>query len=109
MRVAVAGSSGMIGSQVVELATAAGHEVVRLSRSDGFDLLRPEGLAEALAGVEAVVDVTRSPSMERDVALHFFTTVARNLGAAATRAGVRRTVVLSIVGVDRSQDFEWYV
>ncbi|MFN8036121.1 MAG: NAD-dependent epimerase/dehydratase family protein [Acidimicrobiia bacterium] len=109
MRMAVAGASGLIGSQVVAIAEDAGHEVVRMSRTHGVDLTRPTGLVEMLSGVEAVLDVTRSPAMERDRAVEFFTTVARNLGRAATAAGVRRTVVLSIVGIDRAQDFDWYV
>lgn len=109
MRCAVAGASGLIGSQVVASAEAAGHQVVRLSRTDGVDLTRPDGLADRLRGVEALVDVTRSPVMEREAAIDFFTTVSRNLGAAARAAGVRRTVVLSIVGIDRAQDFDWYV
>ncbi|MDI6908765.1 NAD(P)H-binding protein [Nocardioides sp.] len=110
MKIAVAGATGLIGAQLTALAREEGHEVVELARSTGFDLLRPEGgdaLEAALAGVEAVVDVTSSPGMEDAEA--FFTTVARNLGQAATAAGASRTVVLSIVGVDRSPDFDYYV
>ena len=99
MRIAVAGSSGLIGSQVCRLAEAAGHEVVRLSRTDGVDLLDADAVARALAGVEAVVDVTRPNRMDLASAREFFTTVAHNLAVAGRRAGVRRTVVLSIVGV----------
>lgn len=109
MRIAVAGSSGLIGSQVCRLAEAAGHEVVRLSRTDGVDLLDADAVARALAGVEAVVDVTRPNRMDLASAREFFTTVAHNLAVAGRRAGVRRTVVLSIVGVDRGQDYDWYV
>lgn len=109
MRIAVAGSSGLIGSQVCRLAGEAGHEVVRLSRTDGVDLLDPDAVAKALVGVEAVVDVSRPSRMDLASAREFFTTVARNLGAAGREAGVRRTVVLSIVGVDRGQDYDWYV
>lgn len=109
MRIAVAGSSGLIGSQVCRLAVEAGHEVVRLSRTDGVDLLDPDAVAKALVDVEAVVDVSRPSVMDLASAREFFTTVARNLGAAGRQAGVRRTVVLSIVGVDRGQDYDWYV
>ncbi len=109
MRIAVAGSSGLIGSQVCRLAEEAGHQVVRLSRRDGVDLLDTEAVAKALVNVEAVVDVTRPTQMEVHAATDFFTTVARNLGAEGRRAGVRTTVVLSIVGVDRGQDYDWYV
>lgn len=109
MRIAVAGSSGLIGSQVCQLARAAGHEVVAISRSDGVDLLDVDALAQALVGVDVVVDVTRPSQMDLASARGFFTTVARNLAVEGRRAGVQRTVVLSIVGVDRGQDYDWYV
>ena len=108
-RIAVAGATGLIGSQVVRQATEAGLEVVSLSRADGVDLTVPGSVGSRLEGVDVVVDVTRSTSMEQDRAVDFFTQVAANLGSAAHAAGVRRTLVLSIVGVDRSQDYPWYV
>lgn len=109
MSIAVAGSSGLIGSQVRRLLEEAGHDVVPLSRADGVDLLDPQAVSRALHGVTAVVDVVRPSRMGLGPARDFFTTVARNLGKAAHARGVRRTVVLSIVGVDRGQDYEWYV
>ena len=108
-RVAVAGATGLIGSQVVRLATDAGLEVVPLSRAGGVDLTVPGSVGDRLGGVDAVIDVTRSSAMDQQGAVDFFTQVATNLAAAAHAAGVRRTVVLSIVGVDRSQDYGWYV
>jgi uncharacterized protein YbjT (DUF2867 family) len=107
MRIAIAGATGLIGTQLTALARKEGHDVVEISRGTGFDLLAPVGLEEALAGVEAVVDVTATGNL--DEAGSFFTTVARNLGSAAAAAGVARTVVLSIVGVDRAPDFAYYV
>jgi uncharacterized protein YbjT (DUF2867 family) len=110
MRIGVAGSTGLIGSQVVALAKANGHEVVEIAPSRGFDLLKPDGrLVEALTGVDAVIDVTQSRTLDEAEATTFFTTVAENLGNAATKAGVGRTVLLSIVGVDRSPDYGYYV
>ncbi len=109
MRIAVAGASGLIGEQLCRRGEAAGHEVVRMSRRHGVDLLDPEAVATAMAGVDAVVDVSRPDSADRASAPEFFTAVARNLGAAGWAAGVGRSVVLSIVGIDRSQDFDWYV
>lgn len=108
-RIAVAGATGLIGAQVVQLASEAGLEVVGLSRAGGVDLTVPGSIGDRLEGVDVVVDVTRATAMGQDEAVDFFTTVAANLGAAARAAGVRRTVVLSIVGVERSQDFGWYV
>jgi len=110
MKIAVAGATGIVGRQVVELAEAQGHEVVQLARSTGFNLLKPdERLVDALRGVAAVIDTTSSPSTDPDEVRVFFTTVAENLGRAATAASVQRTVVLSIVGTDLSPDFPYYV
>ncbi len=109
MKIAVAGSTGLIGSQVVALAKAGGNEIIELAPSLGFDLLKPDGIAAALAGADAVVNVTQSPTLEEQEATAFFVTVAENLGGAAAEAGVPRTVVLSIVGVDRMTDYGYYV
>jgi len=109
MKIAIAGSTGLIGSQLTALALKEGHDVVEIARQTGFDLLVEDGLVEALAGVEAIVDVTQSPSLDETEATAFFTTVAGNLGRAATTAGVQRTVVLSIVGTDLSPDYGYYI
>ncbi|HET9128866.1 MAG TPA: NAD-dependent epimerase/dehydratase family protein, partial [Propionibacteriaceae bacterium] len=106
MRMAVAGASGLIGAQLSRLARAEGHDVVELSRRSGVDLTRPDAVGARLAGVEVVVDVT-GPPPDADPEL-FFATVAAQLGAAATASGGTRTVVLSIVGVDRSTDHPFY-
>jgi uncharacterized protein YbjT (DUF2867 family) len=109
MRIAIAGATGLIGRQLTALARTEGHDVVEIARETGFDLLDGAGLDEALAGADVVVDVTQSPSLDEAEASAFFTTVATNLGAAATRAGVTRTVALSIVGADLSPDYGYYV
>ncbi|MET3961678.1 uncharacterized protein YbjT (DUF2867 family) [Marmoricola sp. OAE513] len=109
MRIAIAGSTGLIGRQLAALAAEQGHEVVGIARETGFDLLDGAGLEEALDGADAVVDVTQSPSLDETEASEFFTTVARNLGTAAHASGVGRTVVLSIVGTDLSPDYGYYV
>jgi uncharacterized protein YbjT (DUF2867 family) len=109
MKIAVAGSTGLIGSQLTALARNEGHDVVEIARQTGFDLLVPDNLEQALAHVDAVVDVTQSPSLDEAEASDFFTTVSGNLGRAASAAGVQRTVVLSIVGADRSPDYGYYV
>ena len=111
MRIAVAGATGLIGSQLTRLACKEGHDVVEIARETGFDLLAPEPgrLEAALAEVEAVVDVTSTRGvLDEQASTDFFTGVARNLGRAATVAGVARTVVLSIVGLERSTDFAYY-
>ena len=112
MHIAIAGATGLIGSQLTALARKEGHEVVEIARETGFDLLAPEpGQLEAVfAGVDAVVDVTSTRGILSDQqTLDFFTGVAAGLGRAASAAGVPRTVTLSIVGIDKSPDYGYYV
>ncbi len=100
-KIAVAGATGRVGRHVVDVLRAKGHDVVAMSRSSGVDVVTGRGLAEALAGVECVIDVANGPSPGQQAATEFFTTAARNLHAAGERAGVRRMVVVSIIGCDR--------
>ena len=81
--------------------TDAGHEPVVLSRSSGVDLVTGAGLAAALAGVGAVIDVSNVTTIKRAVAEQFFTATTTHLRDAAAAAGVGHYVLLSIVGVDR--------
>lgn len=104
MKVTVAGASGLIGTKVVELLKSQGHDVVAASRSSGVDVLTGSGLTDALAGADAVVDVTNSPAFEADAVMDFFTRSAGNLVEAARAAGVGHYVALSIVGVDGLPD-----
>jgi uncharacterized protein YbjT (DUF2867 family) len=104
MRITVIGASGLIGTKVVDLLTAEGHDVVAASRASGVDVLTGDGLAKALSGADALVDVVNSPSFEDDPVMEFFTTSATNLVDAAKRAGVSHYVCLSIVGIDDLPD-----
>jgi uncharacterized protein YbjT (DUF2867 family) len=100
-KIAVAGATGRVGRHVVDLLEANGHEVVSMARSTGVDVITGAGLAEALEGVEIVIDATTPPTPDEKAAIEFFTTAARNLQELGERAGVRRMVVVSIVGIDR--------
>jgi uncharacterized protein YbjT (DUF2867 family) len=100
-KMAVAGATGRVGRHVVDALEARGHDVVRISRSSGVDVITGEGLPDALEGVECVVDTATGPSPEQQAAAEFFTTAARNLHEAGESAGVRRIVVVSIIGCDR--------
>jgi hypothetical protein len=91
------------------LAQSEYHKIVAIARETGLDLLDGSGLEGALAGEEVVIDATQSPSLDEVESTGFFTTDAKNLGGLATCAGVTRTAVLSIVGVDRSPDYGNYV
>ena len=104
MRIAVAGATGRVGRHVVDVLEAEGHDVVAISRSNGVDVISGTGLDDALAGVDAIVDAATQPAPDRDAATEFFTTAARNLHDAGDRAGVRRMVVVSIIGCDRFED-----
>jgi uncharacterized protein YbjT (DUF2867 family) len=108
MKIAVVGASGLIGTKAVDLLIDQGHDVVAASRSSGVDVLTGEGLADALAGADALVDVTNSPSFEADAVMAFFTTSATNLVEAARAAGVAHYVAVSIVGVDGLPDSGYF-
>lgn len=100
-KIAVAGATGRVGRHVVDVLKAGGHDAIAMSRSSGVDVVTGDGLVEALAGVECIIDVATGPSPDQKVATAFFTTAARNLHAAGERAGVQRMVVVSIIGCDR--------
>ncbi len=104
MKITVMGASGQIGSKVVALLKAAGHETVAASRDSGADVLTGAGLTEALAGSDVLVDVVNSPDFADGPVLDFFTKSATNLTAAAKAAGVGNYVALSIVGCDGLPD-----
>jgi uncharacterized protein YbjT (DUF2867 family) len=97
-KIAVAGATGRVGHHVVDLLTERGHDVVRMSRGHGVDVITGEGLADALVDVECIVDAATGP---QEGATEFFTTAAGNLQEAGRRAGVQRIVVVSIIGTDR--------
>src|SRR3989454_9594486 len=100
MKIVVIGGSGLIGKKVVKNLRQQGHEVVAASPSSGVNTVTGEGLAQALAGAQVVVDVANAPSWEDKAVLEFFETSGRNLIAAGAATGVRPHVTLSIVGTD---------
>ena len=101
MKVVVIGASGLIGLKLVTLLRTRGHQVVAASPSTGVNTLTAEGLTEALAGAEVVIDVANSPSFEDKAVMDFFQTSGRNLLAAEAAAGVEHHIALSVVGADR--------
>lgn len=101
MRVAVAGGTGLVGRQVVDLLQQAGHEPVPLARSRGVDLTTGAGLDAALAGADVVIDVSNVTTLSRKRSVEFFAAATTRLLEAGVRAGVRQHVALSIVGIDR--------
>ncbi|EYS91436.1 NmrA family transcriptional regulator [Cupriavidus sp. SK-4] len=101
MKIVVIGGTGLIGSKVVARLVGQGHEVVAASPQTGVNALTGEGLSQALAGAQVVVDVANSPSFADDAVLQFFETSGRNLAAAEKAAGVAHHVALSVVGTDK--------
>jgi uncharacterized protein YbjT (DUF2867 family) len=104
MKIVVIGGSGLIGTKLVDRLRRGGHEVVAASPKSGVNTITGEGLAQALAGAQTVVDVANAPSWEDQAVLEFFETSGRNLLAAEAAANVRHHVALSIVGADRLPD-----
>jgi uncharacterized protein YbjT (DUF2867 family) len=100
MRIAVVGATGRVGHHVAEVLAERGIEVVPIARSLGVDVITREGLAEALAGADAVVDASTWPTPDEAEATRFFTTAAANLHELGSAAGVRRLVIVSIIGTD---------
>jgi len=101
MKVAIAGGTGVVGRFTTEAVRSNGDEPVVLSRGMGVDLVSGNGLAEALAGADAVIDVTNVNTVRTKPAVAFFAATARNLMQAAREAGVGHIVALSIIGIDR--------
>ncbi|MFI6376291.1 SDR family oxidoreductase [Streptomyces sp. NPDC050546] len=99
----VTGGTGTLGGHVVPLLRAAGHDVRILSRNarpaaDGIgyvtgDLLKGEGVEAALDGAETVLHLAGGPKGDDEA--------TRNLVRAASRAGVRHLVYISVIGADR--------
>jgi uncharacterized protein YbjT (DUF2867 family) len=118
MKVVVVGGTGTVGSPTVAGLAGRGHEVRVLSRHGGAlrteghgtddgrvvglrgDVTTGAGLAEALDGVDAVVDVSNVLTLDERTATAFFVGATDHLLDAEASAGVRRHVALSIVGVD---------
>jgi uncharacterized protein YbjT (DUF2867 family) len=100
-KIAVAGSTGRVGRHVVDVLEKQGHDVVAISRSAGVDVVTGEGLADALRDVQSLVDASSGASPEQEAATDFFTAAARHLQELGAQAGVRRIIVVSIIGTDR--------
>lgn len=101
MKIVVIGGSGLIGSKTVERLRNKGHDVISASPNSGVNTLTGEGVAEALAGAQVVIDLANSPAFDEKTALEFFETAGRNLLAAEKVAGVGHHVALSVVGTER--------
>jgi uncharacterized protein YbjT (DUF2867 family) len=104
MKIVVIGGTGLIGSKTVANLRQGGHDVVAASPQSGVNTITGEGLKEAVAGAQVVIDLANSPSFEDRAVLDFFQTSERNLLPAEIAAGVRHHVALSIVATDRTDN-----
>src|SRR5690349_21778233 len=95
MKIVVIGGTGLIGSKLVNKLREHGHEAVAAAPNTGVNALTGEGVAEALKGASAVVDVSNAPSWDDAAVLKFFETSTRNLLSYETAAGVQHHVALS--------------
>ncbi|MER7779742.1 NAD(P)H-binding protein [Streptomyces sp. NPDC096191] len=99
MKAFIAGGRGRVGSPLADNLEAQGIEVVSGGPEDGIDVISGKGLAEALVGVDTIVNVLNTPRFDAEGAISFFEGAINNLTAEGKRAGVRHHIVLSIVGV----------
>jgi uncharacterized protein YbjT (DUF2867 family) len=104
MKIVVIGGTGLIGSKTIPILREHGHEAIAASPKSGVNTITGEGLKEAMAGTQVVIDLANSPSFEDKAVLEFFETSGRNLLAAEKAAGVKHHVALSIVGTDRTAE-----
>ncbi len=100
-KIAVTGATGRLGTHLVEVLEQRGHEVVPIARSKGIDVVSGEGLDEALAGVDTIIDTATWPTPDQKKATEFFTASARNLQRAGAEAGAGMIIVVSIIGIDK--------
>lgn len=109
MKILLTGGTGGLGRQVARAAEAAGHTVritSRRARPDDapatrewarMDVETGAGVAEALAGVDAVVHAASDPRRHEAVDVEG----TRRLAEAVRSAGTAHLVYVSIVGIDQ--------
>ncbi|ACP23257.1 possible nucleoside-diphosphate-sugar epimerase (plasmid) [Sinorhizobium fredii NGR234] len=108
MKIVIIGGTGLIGSKTVDRLRKQGHEVIAASPNTGVNTITGEGLAEALAGTDVVIDLANSPSFEDKAVMEFFETSGRNLLAAEKVGGVKHHIALSVVGTERLQESGYF-
>ncbi|BCS35691.1 LysR family transcriptional regulator [Luteitalea sp. TBR-22] len=104
MKIVVIGGTGLLGATLVARLAADGHAAVAASRRTGVDALTGRGLAAALEGAAAVVDVSNASRFDAAGVMEHFTVATRMLLEHAAAARVGHVVALSVVGVDAVED-----
>jgi uncharacterized protein YbjT (DUF2867 family) len=108
MKIVIIGGTGLIGTKTGSRLLRLGHEVIAAAPNTGVNTITGEGLAEALAGAQVVVDLANSPSFEDKAAMDFFQTSGHNLLEAGKAAGVKHHIALSVVGTERLQECGYF-
>lgn len=108
MKIVIIGGTGFIGSRLAAKLRSEGHEVIAASPSSGVNAFTGQGLAEAVEGAYAVVDVSNSSSLDDRAVMHFFQTAGQHLLEAEAAAGIRHHLVLSVVGTDLLQESGYF-
>jgi hypothetical protein len=57
-------SGPLVGAKTVAILRQGGHEVIAASRKAGANTVTGEGLREAMAGRQVVIDVSNAPSFD---------------------------------------------
>ena len=100
MKIVVIGGTGLIGSKTSAILRERSHEVITASPKNGINTITGEGLKQALAGAQVVVDLANSPSFEnkkRASAASAWTN-----GSGARRHGPDPRLGLHQPGINRS-------
>jgi uncharacterized protein YbjT (DUF2867 family) len=108
MKVVVIGGTGLIGSKVLDILKASGHEVVAAAPQTGVNTLTGEGLADVLTNASVLIDVSNSPSFEEKAVMNFFQTSTRNLVDQGKKVGVKHYIALSVVGTSRMEEGPYF-
>jgi uncharacterized protein YbjT (DUF2867 family) len=103
MKIVIIGGTGFIGSKCVTMLRQLGHQVIAASPANHINTITKEGLAEALENAAVVVDVSNSPAFDDPSVRQFFEMSGQHLMTEEASAGVKHHLVLSIVGIDRTQ------
>ena len=101
MKIVVVGGTGLIGSSTVTQLRAAGHTTLPASPSSGVDTVTGDGVRDAIAGADVVIDTTNAPSWQDAEVMNFFLASTQHLLDAEVDAGVTHHIALSVVGAER--------
>lgn len=96
MTIVVIGGSGLIGMKLVSRLRGSGHEIIAASPPTGVH------------GADVVVDVSDSLPFEGRFVFEYFEAASEELMRAELAAEVKHHVALSVVGIDRNPEIEYF-